>query len=985
MPYKCCVPGCNSNYSAAGDDHVSIYRFPSDAARHELWIRKIPRANLTVTKHTRICIRHFDERFIVRNYTFCGADGLMKSEARPVPLLTDDSYPSIFPDLACYLSEKLPPVRKNPDQRRDEIDQRDNEVLDSFNRSDTIGDYAVFSSRIKDFLSNSNGWIAEIGEQCCLVYILDFDAPGLKVSIKISKDLKVCVYHRTVELSSREFSWCLGENCLLERWSQLENLLSHYRNITDDHNYVDATAILDKVCQLLTVLCDDDSLDRDSINLSCVSFCLEQLQLSSVSPSRRRYSSDMLRLALLLHGRSSACYKILYNMGRLILPHTATLRKLTAIFDVNPGIDSLDHANYIKLKSSKLTEMQRHVVLQLDEIHVNANLAFAGGAITGAALNTEQVLAHSVQAFMISSLFCNEKEVVALCPVKDLKSEDLVGMLKKVLHLVQSNGFIVVCITADNNQMNAKAFKDFADGKPIEHGVDNPHFPGHLIFFMFDTVHILKCIRNNWLNQTDKRQSFNYPPVSKDLIKFAALVNNSPSQLTNTDDISSAIESDCAVPETSKDRQTASFGCMKDLYQSESNLIVKKAYRLTHKSLNPTSLERQQVSLVLNIFHESTVAGLFAVGSDDSVQTARFTGIILAWWRIVNVKNAKKGLRKRDFLSKPLYCLNDERLDFMEKFSEWVKEWGTGKGCLTSQTARALIHSTITIVNVFKYCKTVLKVNYLLTGKLQTDNLERRFGEYRQLSGGNYHVSVQQVLEAEKKLRLSSALELSSDKLGHIAVRNIRDSLLDEVSTCENTIPSELTGIPLEVLDSCYSCDEASMVYISGFVVHKTVRLLNCHKCKDMIQMDRDLSVDDDSSDDAVEHTLDTSYVQFLDRGGLKYPSLSAVLVGYRAYCVVQILISNKYENTFLLLQKQKSVVNKLVCEVILADDYFQSETAEACDLCCKPNIEVMKMLVPHFINVLLNNYTKKHNDNAAARGGKKGEKGLKRKLNTLQ
>jgi hypothetical protein len=61
-------------------------------------------------------------------------------------------------------------------------------------------------------------------------------------------------------------------------------------------------------------------------------------------------------------------------MGRLILPHTATLRKLTAIFDVNPGLEGQEHANYLKLKASRLTEMQRHVILQIDEIHVNANL-----------------------------------------------------------------------------------------------------------------------------------------------------------------------------------------------------------------------------------------------------------------------------------------------------------------------------------------------------------------------------------------------------------------------------------------------------------------------------------------------------------------------------------------------------------------------------------------------------------------------------------
>jgi HEPN domain-containing protein len=67
-----------------------------------------------------------------------------------------------------------------------------------------------------------------------------------------------------------------------------------------------------------------------------------------------------------------------------------------------------------------------------------------------------------------------------------------------------------------------------------------------------------------------------------------------------------------------------------------------------------------------------------------------------------------------------------------------------------------------------KKVELMLKVEYVLPGKLQTDNLERRFSAYRQLlSGGNYNVSVTQILEAEKK-RIKSILGLKSAKHGII-------------------------------------------------------------------------------------------------------------------------------------------------------------------------------------------------------------------------
>ena len=63
---------------------------------------------------------------------------------------------------------------------------------------------------------------------------------------------------------------------------------------------------------------------------------------------------------------------------------------------------------------------------------------------------------------------------------------------------------------------------------------------------------------------------------------------------------------------------------------------------------------------------------------------------------------------------------------------------------------RSLAHTSATFVHLVKYALTKLNAKYILLGKIQTDNLEKRFGEYRQLCSGNYHVSVQQVLEAKR-------------------------------------------------------------------------------------------------------------------------------------------------------------------------------------------------------------------------------------------
>jgi len=206
------------------------------------------------------------------------------------------------------------------------------------------------------------------------------------------------------------------------------------------------------------------------------------------------------------------------------------LKKLSTVLSVEPGNGSDEQARYLHLRAAQLSERQRYVVLQLDEIHVNASSCYRAGSITGLAMNTDHDQAHSDQAFMISSLFDHFKDIVSLTPVKCLTSEQLMPMLIDVLNIVQNAGFIVVVVVSDNNQVNAKTFQAIWGSSSFETGMDNPEHAGHKIFFLYDTVHILKCVRNNWLNQSDSGQTFLYPKLTQQLIETSSLLNNSPNQ-----------------------------------------------------------------------------------------------------------------------------------------------------------------------------------------------------------------------------------------------------------------------------------------------------------------------------------------------------------------------------------------------------------------------------------------------------------------------
>ena len=100
-------------------------------------------------------------------------------------------------------------------------------------------------------------------------------------------------------------------------------------------------------------------------------------------------------------------------------------------------------------------------------------------------------------------------------------------------------------------------------------------------------------------------------------------------------------------------------------------------------------------------------------------------------------------------------------LKWLDRCSSWLKLWNTKtekQGHLIKETSTALIHTVYTLVLLVKYLLQHHKLRFVLFGKFQSDNLEARFGQYRMLSGSNYLVSVNEVLQREKKLKVHSLL-----------------------------------------------------------------------------------------------------------------------------------------------------------------------------------------------------------------------------------
>jgi len=947
MPDHCCVPGCQGNYEST-KDKVSAFKFPKDPELKSKWARMIPRKDLTVTNRTVVCEKHFAAHFIIRTDTAIRPDGTVLSVPRKNPKLALDAYPSYFPNTPSYLSSEPPTKRRAPESRRAELEERDEQCFEKWVKEDGIDNFDVLHSRVSEYIMKDYcTWNTCIETDKIILYRIDSsEAPCITVSIRIDNSLCVTVFKGLLTLDSSSLKWILGQECKLSCWSQLCSLLSHFSTahieLSLDDNVKCVQLALEKLEQVLS---ESDIYDAGMIHR--FKFILEQFKLLFVQ--QPRYSAETIMLAFNLLCLSPSTYKAVRER-MLLLPHVSYLRKLTQNLSITEdGVEGSNGNNisYLKRKVELLKDYERHVILCLDEIHVSPTTRYKNGLLIGMASNTPNEEATSVQTFMINSLLSPNKDVVCMVPVKNMNAVYLKECTVKVISMLESIGYKIVCCISDNNRVNRNMMTAICNGK-LQASIVHPCDADRRLFFLFDSVCLLKCIRNNWLGQLDCEHTLMYPEFHSEM----------------SDNIA-----------------RASFSHLRKLHESEKECIVKLAPSLSQKALYPTNLERQNVNLALKIFDEKVPVALNHFGkqtSIDVVGTASFIHIVLRLWKILNVKSTGKGIRKRDDDCKPITSVDDDRVHFLREVVLWLNRWENMKqkarqGRLTDETLFALKHTVATFVELVDYLLKTLKLSYVLSGKFQTDCLESRFGKYRQLSGAHYNVSVQEIRESEKKLRILSLLRVLSFSQGDVTLVDILSKDFD--CTCDDSkFDDNLDEYCTALKEVIYKCDDVaiseseakSLIFIAGYVARKVVcSKISCELCASEIITQDKLEVD-------IQPGNAIAYLADIDRGGLKWPTDFLVGIVNELFRVFSCLLSKDYEEKFLKVTNQKKCFLQLSLERLLYCDLNNTD----CE-CGQTTMQLCKLCMGTVANIFLNNYCKRAADKRVAAKNK-------RKLSTL-
>ena len=274
--------------------------------------------------------------------------------------------------------------------------------------------------------------------------------------------------------------------------------------------------------------------------------------------------------------------------------------------------------------------------------------------------------------------------------------------------------------------------------------------------------------------------------------------------------------------------------------------------------------------------------------------------------------------RKKDPFYLPLRANEGDHagLLYLQQATEIFERWRSSrKAGLTSETFTACIQTMSAIPKLAAYLVKNHSFQYLLSGKLMSDPIEARFAWYRQVNGGNFFMSVRQLLLAEKKIislsllqkhTLLSATKLEADRLQEISASSENDSTLTSADEYMWLVEYLLAVI---ALDEMPLSDVAVIYYVSGHIGRRVSRRRKCSDCTNLLI----------TRNDAPElcENVPEEQKEIVNRGGLSEPTeLCFAITALAVQCYAAISGNVIMMRRLLTCGNQRQVFMNAVCKM---------------------------------------------------------------------
>ena len=230
--------------------------------------------------------------------------------------------------------------------------------------------------------------------------------------------------------------------------------------------------------------------------------------------------------------------------------------------------------------------------------------------------------------------------------------------------------------------------------------------------------------------------------------------------------------------------------------------------------------------------------------------------------------------------------------------------------------------------------------NFVLTARFQSDPLERRYGQYRQMSGGRFLVSLKDIQTSEKILKIKSLVQEGIDIDAQVKSSNFLAA--DDVRALLSEVEEKVLNGTATIMLSDISKEISN--HIAGYIERK-MKAVICDECP--------------GSFDSTDYSS-TSYTSNLSRGGLVFASdeLGDYVAQSFAYLDAssslirqsKIPARRAAEEILSILQcrprvfcKQHEVDNMSKADRIISNIFFNNQRKRVTDSDVKDGVETFK------------------------------------------
>ena len=435
-----------------------------------------------------------------------------------------------------------------------------------------------------------------------------------------------------------------------------------------------------------------------------------QIRLGKVKKNGRRYTKTDASFALSPHQKSPKAYR--YMSKIFALPAVRTLRSWLHNFEFHTGWNDCIFKQ-LKEKAETMDEKDRVCVLMFDAIAIKSGFYYnnskdkiEGTEDLGIYGKSDKVAKYAM-VFMVRGLAHKWKHILGYFLFNSsIKPDTLKNIILSSLTKLQEANLIPKVVICDQDVTNRSVFSKL-DIFPISPGIIHN---GEDIYFMYDSPHLLKSVRNNFM-------------------KYNISIDN----------------------------DTAKWHYIRSFYEKDKKMSIRLAPRLTDKHIYCNTFDKMRVCMATQVFSRTVAAGIdthSSLGSlpEDAAATAAFINKMDMLFDLFNSNNINHYKSSK-------CAFTEYSLEQLSDLDNWIRSWKVLGGQTSLPCVEGWKLNISSLKRLWSDLSTKYGYKFILTNRLNQDCLENFFSSVRNSGGNNESPTAPQFMNLIKNLITNNIMQ----------------------------------------------------------------------------------------------------------------------------------------------------------------------------------------------------------------------------------